>query len=187
MKFPPPRFYIWAIVFVVGVIVGATVVPSYYTKLSDSATATTVPFTITAEPISEKNGGSSALESSTPSTLVLPAGFEQRLYAHLGSVLQAAVTEVLSRQIPITSTPTTGIIKSTDAVSLTDSQIQAYEGLRARLEDSVKNRSMTWSQLVSSPEMTQLPLPWRAKILNQAAEMLTRGELVPAQFIDTQR
>lgn len=123
----------------------------------------------------------------TQSTIVLLAGFEQRLHAHVGTVVQTAVAEALSRQILVTPTTASGIVKSTDAVTLTDSQVQAYEGLRARLEDSVKNRAMTWSQLVSAPEMAQLPPPWRAKILGQAAEMLTRGELLPAQFIDTQR
>lgn len=183
MKFPGIRFYMWLMVFVGGVIVGATVIPNFYTRLPDSATATTIPFTI--QSVSETNG--SAVVGTTQSTFVLPVGFEQRLHAHVDSVLQAAVANALERQTPAVSVTPAATGKSVANISLTDNQVQAFEGLRARLQDAVKNHNMTLGQLASAPEMTQLPPAWRIKILNQAAEMLTRGELVPAQFIDTQR
>lgn len=169
MTFPFIRFLPWAAVFGLGVVVGAVSVPSHDSKLPDAATTT--PSATVKELVSDWQATSPAVS--------LPAGFEQRLYAHLDSVVQAAVADALARQ-PSKAVAAVTPGKGADNATLTDNQRQAFEALRTRLT----GHSVTWSQLVSAPEMAQLPQPWREKILSQAAEMLTRGELVPAQFID---
>jgi hypothetical protein len=169
MTFPVIRFLPWAAVFGLGVVVGEVSLPSYDSQLPEAAT-TTLNATV-KESVSDWQATSPAAS--------LPAGFEQRLYAHLDSIVQAAVADALARQPSKAVAATPG--KGADSSTLTDNQRQAFEALRARLT----SRSITWSQLVSAPELAQLPQPWREKILGQAAEMLTRGELVPAQFIDT--
>ncbi len=169
MTFHFVRFLPWAAVFGLGVVVGAVGIPNRDPPLADAAIAT--PSATLKEPVFDGQATSPAVG--------LPAGFEQRLYVHLNSVVQAAVADAIARQ-PSKTVAVTAAGKGTDNATLTDNQRQAYETLQARL----MTHSLTWSQLTSAPEMAQLPSSWREKIINKAAEMLNRGELVPAQFID---
>lgn len=120
--------------------------------------------------------------SDAPTTAVpldgLSSDLEQRLYVRLGSVVHAAVAEALARHLQKASAPAAG--KGADAASLTESQRQAFEQLRSRLAA----HAISWNQLAAESEQLQLPPTWRDKLFGQAAEMLTRGELTPEQFLD---
>ena len=169
MPFSFARVLSWSAVFGLGILVGAVGIPNRDSPLTNAAIAT--PSATLKEPLFDGQ--------ATSPTVSLPGGFEQRLYAHLNSVVQAAVADAIARQ-PSKTVAVTAAGKGTDNATLTDNQRQAYETLRTRLT----SHSMTWSQLTSAPEMAQLPSSSREKIINQAAEMLNRGELVPAQFIN---
>lgn len=169
MTFSFARVLSWSAIFGLGVVVGAVGIPNHDPSLTAAARAT--PNTLLNGSVSDSQAASLAAS--------LPAGFEQRLYTHLNSVVQAAVADAIARQ-PSKTVAATAASKGADNATLTDNQIQTYETLRTRLT----SHSLTWSQLTSAPEMAQLPSSWREKIINQAVEMLNRGELAPAQFID---
>lgn len=180
------RFIPWAVVFGLGATVGAIVVQNLNPALPETQISTAnTSLTSANGNIFDSKFKAEVVAGSAPTVGILPPEFEKRLYAHVASVVKTAITEALANQTPTISTAPAAVGKGT--VNLTDSQTQVFEGLRARLQDTVKNHNLTWQQLVSAPEMAQLPPAWRVKILNQAGEMLNRGELVPAQFLGAQQ
>lgn len=168
MTFRFVRLLPWVAVFGLGVVVGAVGI-NRDPPLTNTATAT--PSATLKEPVSDGQ--------ATSPTASLPAGFEQRLYANLNSVVQAAVADAIARQSSKTVVASVAN-KGSDNATLTEHQRQVFETLHARLT----SHSLTWNQLTSAPEMAQLPSSSREKIINQAVEMLNRGELVPDQFLD---
>lgn len=180
MKLPVFHLIVWGMLFGSGVMLGTSVAPHFNSQSVNSAQLVTPPPLADSSRVSGPNNNET---NSSAAYTRLAEGFEQRLLAQLNSVVQNAVQEALSKHnTPATSNHITAPLKAASA-PLTEAQQQAFENIRVRLEDSVKSQTITWQQLVTSPELAQLPLASRKKILGLATDMLNRGELSPDQFI----